>query len=108
MSFEEVVSTIRKRVSEEADPSKIGDLEAVFQFEITGDDGGTFHAVVSGGSAEIVEGAHDNPNVTIVISLDDFKQLMEGTLNATSAFMGGKLKVKGDMSLAMKLQSLIG
>jgi putative sterol carrier protein len=34
--------------------------------------------------------------------------MLDGKLNATSAFMAGKLKVKGDMSLAMKLQSLLG
>lgn len=108
MSFAEVVGTIRKRVEEEADPAKIGNLNAVFQFELTGDDGGVFHARVADGKAEIVEAAHDNPNVTIIISFEDFKQLVEGKLNATSAFMAGKLKIKGDMALAMKLQTLIG
>ncbi|NLA04878.1 MAG: SCP2 sterol-binding domain-containing protein, partial [Firmicutes bacterium] len=39
---------------------------------------------------------------------DDFGSLLDGKLNATSAFMAGKLKVKGDMGLAMKLQSLLG
>ncbi len=55
-----------------------------------------------------MEGAGDNPNVTILMADNDFVDLMEGKLNATSAFMAGKLKVKGDMSLAMKLQSVIG
>jgi putative sterol carrier protein len=34
--------------------------------------------------------------------------MIDGQLNATSAFMAGKLKIKGDMSLAMKLQSIVG
>ncbi len=108
MSFSEVLSVITKRVTEEADPAKIGNLNAAFQFELTGDNGGTFHAVVADGKAEIVEAPSDNPNVTIIMDIEDFKKMMSGELNGTSAFMSGKLKIKGDMSLAMKLQSLIG
>ncbi|HOB87827.1 MAG TPA: SCP2 sterol-binding domain-containing protein [Bacillota bacterium] len=108
MSFSDLVGKIRQRVSEEADPAKIGNLNAVFQFELTGDDGGTFHAKVADGKAEVVEAAHDNPNVTIIMAAEDFLKLAEGKLNPTSAFMSGKLKIKGDMSLALKLQSLIG
>ncbi|MFY9446195.1 MAG: SCP2 sterol-binding domain-containing protein, partial [Dethiobacteria bacterium] len=77
-------------------------------FELSGDNGGTFQLKVTDGNVELVEGAGDNPNVTILMADNDFVDLMEGKLNATSAFMAGKLKVKGDMSLAMKLQSVIG
>ena len=42
------------------------------------------------------------------MAAEDFLKLAEGKLNPTSAFMSGKLKIKGDMSLALKLQSLIG
>lgn len=108
MTFEEVMAKLKKRVEEEADPAKLVNLDAVFQFELTGDNGGTFHAKVADGKAEVVEAAHENPNVTIIISLEDFAKMIDGQLNATSAFMAGKLKIKGDMSLAMKLQSIVG
>ena len=107
MAFADILSSIKSKVAE-ADPAKVKGVEAVFQFELSGDDGGTFHASVSDGETEIVEGEHDSPNVTIILSAEDFEKMMEGELNATSAFMAGKLKVKGDMSLAMKLQALIG
>lgn len=107
MAFADIVNSIKEKVAD-ADPSKIKGVDAVFQFELSGDDGGTFHAAVSDGKAEIVDSAHDNPNVTIILSDEDFEKMMSGELNATSAFMAGKLKVKGDMSLAMKLQALIG
>lgn len=108
MTFAEVLTNIKKKVEEEADPAKLANLDAVFQFDITGDDGGIFHAKVADGKATIADTAHENPNVTIITSLDDFAKLVAGELNATSAFMAGKLKIKGDMSLAMKLQSLLG
>ena len=43
---------------------------------------------------------------TIAVSIDDLKSLINGTLNPMGAFMMGKIKVKGDMGVAMKLQSL--
>ncbi len=108
MAFSELVGSIKKRVEEEADPAKIGDTNAIFQFELTGADEGTFHAKVADGKAEIFEEANDNPSVTLIMDSEDFKKLMDGEINGTSAFMSGKLKIKGDMSLAMKLQALIG
>ena len=108
MALAEVLANIKKRVEDEADPSKLAGMDAVFQFDVTGDDPGIFHAKVAGEKAEIVEAAHDNPNVTITMDVDDLAKLVAGELNATSAFMAGKLKIKGDMALAMKLQSIIG
>jgi putative sterol carrier protein len=41
------------------------------------------------------------------MSSNDFADLVEGRLDGVTAFMGGKLKVKGDVTLAMRLQSLL-
>jgi putative sterol carrier protein len=43
---------------------------------------------------------------TVTVSFDDLKALMAGDLNPMTAFMFGKIKVSGDMGVAMKLQSL--
>lgn len=43
---------------------------------------------------------------TVSVSFNDLKALMAGDLNPMSAFMFGKIKVSGDMGVAMKLQSL--
>jgi putative sterol carrier protein len=102
-----VLESLNKKI-ESADPAKMKGVSAVYQFELSGDDGGVFHAVVDDGKATVVESAHDSPNITITMAAEDFAAMLDGKLNATSAFMAGKLKVKGDMSLAMKLQSLLG
>lgn len=44
---------------------------------------------------------------TIITSVDTLQKLKSGDLNPMMAVMGGKVKIKGDMGLAMKLQSLI-
>ena len=44
---------------------------------------------------------------TIKISAEDLADLLSGDLNPTSAFMGGKMQVEGDMSVAMKLGSIV-
>ena len=102
-----VLENLNKKI-EAADPAKMKGVTAVYQFELSGDDGGVFHAAVDDGKATVVEAAHDSPNITITMTAEDFAAMLDGKLNATSAFMDGKLKVKGDMSLAMKLQSLLG
>ncbi len=105
--FKALLDSLNQKI-DAADPSKLKGVTAVYQFELSGDNGGVFHADVQDGKANVVEGAHDSPNITITMAADDFSDMLDGKLNATSAFMAGKLKVKGDMSLAMKLQSLLG
>lgn len=45
---------------------------------------------------------------TVNLSASDAVKLLEGNLNAMNAFMMGKIKVKGDMGVAMKVMQLIG
>ena len=105
--FKEHLNNLNAKM-ESVDQDKIKGMNAVYQFDLSGDGGGVFHVKVADGAAAVAEGASDDANITITMSADDFASLLDGKLNATSAFMAGKLKVKGDMSLAMKLQSLHG
>jgi putative sterol carrier protein len=50
----------------------------------------------------IVEGKGEKPDATFTMLDDDFMQLAAGKLNPQSAFMGGKMKIKGNMAKAMK------
>ena len=56
----------------------------------------------------VTEGKNDNPGVTLTMAASDFLDLANGSLNGQMAFMTGKLKIAGDMSLAMKLGSVFG
>ena len=49
------------------------------------------------------DGTGKSADCTITVSLDTFEKMVKGELDGTSAFMQGKLRVAGDMGLAMKL-----
>jgi putative sterol carrier protein len=57
---------------------------------------------------QVSEGTHPSPGVTVTMTAKDFLDLVNKKLNGQMAFMQGKLKIKGDMSLALKLQQILG
>jgi len=85
------------------DPSKTAGMTSSYVFEIDG--AGTWHVDVDDGKVSVKEGGGD-ADATIAASKDTFEQIASGDLNATTAYMTGKLKVRGDMGAAMKLQKL--
>ena len=55
----------------------------------------------------VSDGAGKNADTTISVTLEDFEKMVKGELDGTSAFMQGKLRVAGDMGLAMKLGPIL-
>jgi len=83
-------------------------MNSVIQFNLSGDgdNAGQYHAVIKDGSLQVVEGVHPSPNMTMTMAGSDYVDMTTGKLNGQMAFMSGKLKIAGDMGLAMKMQSL--
>ena len=81
-------------------------MDSVIQFNLSGDGGGNYHVHIKDGTATVTEGAHASPNMTMTLSAADYVDLVAGKLNGQMAFMSGKLKIAGDMGLAMKMQTL--
>jgi len=81
-------------------------MNAVFQFDITGDGGGKWYAAITNGDLSVVEGQHASPNLTVTMAAPDYIEMAAGKLNGMMAFSTGKLKVKGDMLLAMKMPTI--
>jgi putative sterol carrier protein len=93
-------------VSGKVDSDKIQGMNALYQFMITGDGGGEWNVKVADGAVAVAEGKADSPSITLTISAENFCDLVEGKLNGQTAFLTGKLKIQGDMTLALKLQSV--
>lgn len=60
------------------------------------------------GSTNVVTTNDNDAECTISMTSEDFQAMMAGDLNPMMAFMGGKIKIDGDMGVAMQLQSLFG
>ena len=84
-------------------------INSSYQFDLTGDEEGAWVVDLTNADGEYVKaGTIEEPSVTIAMDSTDFVDLVEGRLNGQMAFMQGKLKLKGDMSLALKLQQILG
>ncbi len=79
-------------------------VDVVFQYVISGPQGGEWFVSVSDGKCDIREGKADKPTCTLKIADSDFIDLVTGKLDPMAAFTSGKLKISGDI---MKSQ-LIG
>ena len=81
-------------------------LNAVFQFDITGDDGGKWNVAVKDGACAVNEGASDAPTVTLTMAADTWLAMVNKELNGMQAFMSGKLKASGDIMLAQRFATI--
>jgi putative sterol carrier protein len=95
----EFFETLESRV----DPAKTGDLTATYRFEIDG--AGAWTVDVDDGKVSVSEDGGD-ADCTISTSSETFMKIAKREQNPTAAYMSGRLKVKGDLGQAMKLQKL--
>jgi putative sterol carrier protein len=86
------------------DVSRTAGMTNTYVFDIGG--AGQWTVAVDDDRVSVTEGAAPDADCTITSSEENFERIVAGELNPTSAYMTGKLKVKGDMGAAMKLQKL--
>lgn len=86
-----------------ADASRTAGMSNSYVFDIEG--AGSWTVKVADGQVTVDEGAAD-ADCTISTSEENFMKIVRGEQNPTTAYMSGKLKIKGDMGAAMKLQKL--
>ncbi len=85
---------------------KAAGASAVIQYDVSGEGGGTWNAVIKDGTRTVNAGPAPSPNLTLQIGAQDWLDMLSGKQSGQMLFMSGKLKVKGDMGLAMKLGSM--
>lgn len=106
MTLDAIWQEIDKKANEQ--PELIQEMNATYSFNITGkDDSGTFGLAFNNGVAEVIMDEKIDADCTLTMNVDNFKKLLQGNLNSTTAFMTGRLKVKGNIGLALKLENIL-
>ncbi len=99
MTTQEFFAELPSRV----EPAKTAGMNNTFAFDIAG--AGAWTVTVANGVVSVVEGEHE-ADCTISASEETLLKIARGEANPTTAYMTGKLKIKGDMGAALKLQKL--
>jgi putative sterol carrier protein len=102
----EEVKQALKSLSGSADVEKLRGMTATILFDVKGADAGLWTVDIDDGLVSLDEGKSGSPDVTVEAASEDLIALIKGDLNPMAAFMQGRLKVKGDMSVAMQMQKL--
>ena len=79
---------------------------ATIQYDISGDGGGTWNAVIKDGTCAVSQGAASSPNLTLQIAAGDWLDMLSGKQSGQMLFMSGKLKVT-NVGLGISLQKLL-
>ena len=87
-------------------PEKAAGLDAVIQFKFTGAEPGEWNAIIKDGKVDVQQGTHPAPKMTLTADSGDYVKIFTGELDGMKAFMEGKLKLAGDLNLAMKLMQM--
>ena len=81
-------------------------IEAVYQFDLSGPEGGQYHLTIKDGGCSVQEGVYPDPQVTLSLSGADCLGILEGKLDGPSVALSGRLRVAGDLVLAIRLKTL--
>jgi putative sterol carrier protein len=99
------VQQLMERMPKAFIPEKAVGVDAVVQYKLTGDGGGDWIITIKDGACAVQPGTTPTPAMTLAADATDYRDMITGTLNPMMAFMQGKIKLSGDLNLAMKLMN---
>ena len=88
-------------------PEKAEGVDTVIQLKLTGAQASDWYLIVKDQKCESTEGIHPDPKMTMTVDSEDYIKMAIGEMDATMAFLRGKVKVTGDMSVALKMGQYI-
>ena len=107
MSVQDIVENkLNARLNDPQEGPEMRELNAVFQFNLSGDETGNWFVDLKEGKAGA--GDHASPDCTVSMDSSDFIDLYNGDTQGAMLFMSGRLQIEGDMGLALKLGELMG
>ncbi|MEW9053127.1 MAG: SCP2 sterol-binding domain-containing protein [Neobacillus sp.] len=90
-----------------ANPGPLRGFEAVVQYDVYGEDKGTYQHTFKDGKLTIIKGVEKTPHVTMQLSYDNFKKFVLGKQSGTMALLTGKVRVIGNISIGLKIESIL-
>jgi putative sterol carrier protein len=102
----EKLETLMQQIINNFQPEKANGVNAKIQFHISGNLGSDWVATIQNQKLNVEKGTISNPNLTLSAEIQDLLKLAQGKLNPMQAFMQGKVQIKGDIALAMRLVDL--
>ena len=100
------VKPVFDRIKAVATPSIIKKVNAVFMFEIEGE--GKWHVDLKNGKGDVGVGNPDiKADVTVTVNKEVFLKIFNREVKPATAFMNGEMKLSGDLSKAMALESMM-
>ena len=107
MSAKDIIENkINTRLADPDDGPKMRELDAIYQFNLTGDEEGTWYIDLKAGA--VGSGENADADCTVTLDSGDFIDLYNGDAQGAMLFMSGKLQVEGNMGLALKLGEIMG
>ena len=103
-----LLGEIFRRMPERFSPEKAGDLEAVIEWRIRGRPDGDhdrWQLTIRDGACTVTSEGDAEPSVSLTVGAVDFLKLITGNANGPMMFTFGRLKVRGDLLLAARMQS---
>ena len=86
-------------------PEKAVGVDAVIQYKFSGDQAGEYIVKIADGVCKVEEGEAEEPTLTLSTDGEFFRDVLLGKEDGMKGFMMGKIKLAGDLNLAMKLTS---
>ena len=100
------LAELMSKMPEALIPEKAAGVDATIQFKFTGAEAGEWFASIKDQTCKVEQGTFPTPKMTLSGDSADYLKIVSGELDGMQAFMQGKLKISGDLSLAMKMMGM--
>lgn len=104
-TIEEVWELIDEQLQVEKEP--YADINAIYEFQLTDEPKISYQLHLQDGVANVYNTNKEKADCVLIMKTKYFKRLLLGKLNSTTAFMTGRISVKGNITLALKLESML-
>lgn len=85
-------------------PAKAAGIDVIVQVNIVGSNGGDWFVTIKDQKLKVEEGTHPSPALSLKMTENDYVDMINGKLSGEKAFFTGKLHLKGNITLALKLK----